>query len=265
MNTLILNKKEYPVPGTWNELTTDQIFDYVRILNSSLTKYQSFIALVLMLLNAKKKPVLVRAMLSGLSRADIMSFKPLTEFLKDLTLTKNPLPYIRIGLTKYIGVSDELKNIAFWEFVKADLHFQNYHKTNKIEHLNKLVAVLYRKRDKTMTPESPDYKGDLRQPYNDHNVAEREALFSKIPFEKKFAVYLFYAGCRRKIVETYPNIFPAGTPKKGGRKRIWANVVKELAQGKITEFEDINRELLSTVFFSWNEDIQDAIEKKNKK
>jgi len=105
-------------------------------------------------------------------------------------------------LDKYYGPDDALINISFAEFRTAMSFYAKFNQDKKEDHLNSLVAVLYR-------PEIPgyeseklndDFDGQRRVKFNIHQVERRAAEISKISYTKRYAVYLFFRNCVQHIM-----------------------------------------------------------------
>ncbi|MCX6250589.1 MAG: hypothetical protein NTX61_07550 [Bacteroidetes bacterium] len=63
---------------------------------------------------------------------------------EEVTLTRNVIPVIKAGLKKYYGPSDAIMNCTFGEFTLACSVLDEYQKNGSEDHLNQLVAILYR-------------------------------------------------------------------------------------------------------------------------
>lgn len=127
-------------------------------------------------------------------------------------LTKQLYPYLIIKLPKgfltrkikLYGPSSELIGITFKEFIVADFQYRMFTKTREEKHLNKLCAVLYRPLNQAFT--------------DDDSIDLRAALIQDIPLVRKLAIFQFYDGCYKQLVENHPHLFPKPKPKEGEKK-----------------------------------------------
>lgn len=137
-------------------------------------------------------------------------------------LTRNPYP--RLSLTKrkktrwLLGPADGLENITIYELAATFTAFENYLQTNDEREIDTLLATMYRPL-KPMTRENTQraYEGDRRLPYRryESTVAERETLVRTLPPLVRRVIVFWFAGCRRAIVDAYPDVFST----KGGRSK----------------------------------------------
>ena len=83
------------------------------------------------------------------------------------------------------GPENALTDITFQEYKDANNFFRDYSKTKSEESLNRLVAVLYR-------PKFLLWKWRYKPGWF---FEKRSKLLSRVPFAKRFGVYLFYSAC----------------------------------------------------------------------
>lgn len=161
-------------------------------------------------------------------------------------LTVNLITSFKVAGTTYYGPSDKLFNINFSEFIHAETNLKRFNETKEIKYLDRLVAVLYRPQDKHYDPESPDYKGDRRAPFNDHRIDERAEQLRKLNHNIRMCIYLFYVGCQWWIQQQFPHVFSY----KGGdqdNKLGFLGMVDALTGGDVTKTEEIRSSYLMDV------------------
>lgn len=120
------------------------------------------------------------------------SFKIIkTDFVKNL------LPKVNVGKEMYYGPSDALVNTEFGEYVTALNAYIDYSQSGEVSDLDTLVGTLYRperKKGKTSRLQ------DRRIEFDKNSVSYYAEKVSIIPFEEKYAIYLFFSACQHFIV-----------------------------------------------------------------
>ncbi|MDO7853147.1 hypothetical protein [Hymenobacter convexus] len=253
MNTLQIGTTTKQVPSTWNEMTRRQLLQvlahfYGTALNagwrlemlSLLTDFQ------LPLLCALESDVLAQLL-------------PLTDFVlsDDHRLTAQLLPTLRIpgrhwreGVTTWHGPRASFSNLTFGEFMFADTFFVQYHLlgqrvrlNNRSTYLDQFLAVLYRPArrvtvaggmvEQNASPTDPDWNGDVRVPFNEHQLELRTPRVAALPEIEKLAVLTWYRGCRAQLAVEFPDVFAMADeddkrPQKGPQ---WEPVLRKLSGG----------------------------------
>lgn len=161
-------------------------------------------------------------------------------------LTQNILPVIRVGFWRSFGPLKACRNISWKEFIHAEAQFYGFSQAKpdkKIDYLNRLCAVLYRPQRSDYHPMSPRYDGDRRELFNDFVYPRRAKWFNLVSLNKRYAVYVFYSGCKNAMIEAHPKTFKGGSvvsseaPKSPVESLI--KLVHELNQGDVTKNEAI--------------------------
>ncbi|MBN2747357.1 MAG: hypothetical protein JXR34_11585 [Bacteroidales bacterium] len=149
-------------------------------------------------------------------------------------LTKNLIPFFNIIKLKYLGPAEALTNISFGEFIEAEKHYVNYLNKRKDADLNQLVATLYR-------PEvnEPKDQGDGRIPFNSETTESRAMIIKLLEYEIKFAILLFYEGCRLHLEKLFPKVFSGKANSSKKSKYGMADVVEGLCNDDPTKFIQI--------------------------
>ena len=243
----IYHTESHPLPSTWNELTKAQVLEVARIMQSTDTQVRKVERLCALLHQVKAKQQLV---------IDWEDAKAITAFLtEDIQLTENKLP--KIG--NWYGPADRLKNCKFAEFISADTVYMQYVQTNEPKLLDKLVAMLYRRKKKGYRPNSPTANGDIREEFNSHTVEYRVKKIAKLDPMYKMAVLFFFAGCKAHFAGRFPQVFKKG--KKSSTSSTWLHTVHQFTEN-ITQYQPVLDSLASMVLFDLNESQLDAIERK---
>jgi hypothetical protein len=111
-----------------------------------------------------------------------------------VAFTENLLP--NIGC--YYGPSDVLADCTAFEYKEAHAAFIQYVNTKKVEHLDRLMAVLYRKRKRflPLLMLKPSFDGQVRRGFSPKSnpvlLEKRQKWMSKRPFHVKYGVFLIF-------------------------------------------------------------------------
>lgn len=185
------------------------------------------------------------------------------EYRLRFELTKCPFSAIEpIKRMRWHGPTDGLDNMTVYEMALAFTHFEAYAKTEKIEHAHRLLATIFRP-GKVMTPanRASNFEGDRRLPLLRHEstVDGRVPIIAKLPFSVQQILVFWFASSRKKIIESYPNVFKSGDD--GDEKYGWAGVLMSLA-GDLTKLDEVSSQKAHTalVYLSWLDDQQKLAE-----
>lgn len=252
MKRILINKKYYSIPQTWDELTRKQLLQVMQIL---------------FLKNYRPEQLLMKLVqcLTGMSHAaffrcnveEIEEYFYLTEFLltPKINFTKNLLPSYKFSHTEFFGPCDNLDNVRMKEFtLTEDLYLRWFDSEKKdMQALDELVAILYRP-----APAHYDFKrnpeGDHREKFNQYVSAfYAKNYVSQWPQAVKLAIATWYGGCRLAIVDNNPEVFGgSGDPALYGLVSVMLNV----AEGKVFgDFEKVEDQYINLVMMHLNETI----------
>ncbi len=102
-----------------------------------------------------------------------------------------------------------------------------------------LIACLYRPRKKKLNTESPDYDGDVRESFNQHQVKKRAKRFNRLPKDLVDTIFFNYHTIRKHLTERYIYVFgnygddTADTDNTGfkqhNRNEGWKGIIKNMA------------------------------------
>jgi hypothetical protein len=267
MNGVYINRKFYQVPCLYNELSAVQLKEIAGILHAEIPLPEARVRLLLSLLNVPRSLRLQWHFLFSISDESRYDMEMLADWILEGTngLTKQLLPCLWVPSlwpfgSKLYGPANELSNLSFIEFIKAESAYISYAKTRNPEALDLLVAILYRPKRKDYNPSSPEYDGDIREKYNDHLLASRIQLVNRLPLATRQAVFLYYDGCRSLILKQYENVFRKPKNGEGDAKgRGWGHVLRSLA-GSVNEYERTAFQPLGTVLADLDMAIQESDE-----
>jgi hypothetical protein len=113
------------------------------------------------------------------------------------TLTKNPIPWCKTGLfgKKLYGPGDFLQGMTFAEYKDALAASMKYMDTNNDEWLDRLTAILYRKKITGLKRlmKQPDFDGKIRVPYNQNKTDVKAVKHVKTGI--KYMALMYMMGC----------------------------------------------------------------------
>ncbi|MGI4833271.1 MAG: hypothetical protein ACRYFK_07400 [Janthinobacterium lividum] len=230
MDTLQIGTFTRKVPGTWNELTGKRL---LRLLPEVYAPARPDRQLRLLArLSGYPLPLL-----AGLELDVLAQLLPLTDWLASERhlLTKQPLPTLQLrrGGPTFHGPRDSFRNLLFGEFIFADTFFVLYCLRGRAEHLDQLLATLYRPARAGASPADADWNGDLRHAFNEHHLDTRAPLMARVPAAERLAVLTWYRGCRTQLAQEFPDVFEAAeqdTPKPTSAPD-WSRVLRKLSGG----------------------------------
>jgi len=112
---------------------------------------------------------------------------------------KNLIPWFRMGIwrTKYVGPGSFFAGMVFAEFKDALAAADKFMQTGDEVWLDRLVAILYRRRVKGLWRKrrEDDWDGKERRPYNPAIVEKDAERMKKAPMGVKFMAFLYMMGC----------------------------------------------------------------------
>jgi len=152
-----------------------------------------------------------------------------------LILTKNHFPSIGKKV-KFFAPGAILKDCSVYEYALAEKSFFDFMKSNKEEHLNELVAVLYRPKRKFLfvKKRTLKYDGDVRQPFSDNLFEKRLEKIKQIDFATKWLIFRWFTSEREQIIKMFPLTFPKGNKKKEKKRKnigaVWTDTILAMSQ-----------------------------------
>ena len=230
------------VPAKWNELTSEQLLEIIRIQFSSESGNYQKLLLLKELLQVDMPTMLL------MSEVQHIQLYQLLNFLEDNNLTTQLLPSVEPeeGLLLH-GPSERFRNLTFAEFIYTETLYARLAKKVEDTTLDRFIAVLYRPEREDYNPKSPNYKGDIRQDFNEHLIEQRMPLISKLPMQHKLAILAWYRGCKRELEQLYDKVFTESNVKKAS-KSDWGDVVLSLSGGRFGTLEQTATQRVHTIF-----------------
>lgn len=200
------------------------------------------------------------------------AFEPYQDEKYQIALTRYKCPYPQLAHKDaiYYAPADQLDNITIYELGMSFKAFESFAQTGNLEDMYRLLAILYR----PGKPESEDnilsdYQGDRRLPLYNHEtlIPKRVELMRKLPTLVSQVIVFWFACCRQKIINSFPNIFKSadGDTQPAGNDYSWAGVILNLADGVVHE-ETVSNKNYGTalVYLSMLEDRRKEQEMKAK-
>lgn len=245
-----LKNKERLVVQAWDEMRRWQLLEVVDTI--FLKKYDPA-QMVLKLLKS----------LAGLSWWQFLRLKAedLEEFLylsmfvfqEKISFTKQLIPVYK----KFYGPGDEAGNITGEELVFCEYYHELWWKNkDDVQALNNFISIIYRPKKKGYD-ENLNADGDARIPFNKY-LCEWNASrkIKRWPRKVKFAIGLWYAGCRQAMVDNNPEVFGGdGEPPKYGLISILRAIAEKGTYGTFEKVEKMSAEM---IMIELNERIAEA-------
>lgn len=159
---------------------------------------------------------------------------------------RNPLP----DIGSFAGPADGLANITYGEFMRCEQIYSEIDADP--EKVTALLSCLWRRRSPGMSIKSPNYAGDLRTPYNDHQFDRNLKRFAPVSPGEKLAALMFYLGSKIHISNLYKDAFNSGgSPDDSKKKSVplldHLRVVNTLAGDDLTKTDAIMKKNLYEV------------------
>ena len=179
-------------------------------------------------------------------------------YLFNITLTTNLLPWFRIGILRWFGPSNKCYNLTLNEYLHAETAVYGFEVTKRFCYIDRLCAILYRPAGRGAHP------GDRRRSFNDFTYTKHARWFRLLPRYKRYAVLLFYTGCRQAIVAAFPHIFGKGSTSAPANPAFEIQrMVRVLNDGDVTR----NKSILNTPVWealAQLNDMAEAVKRQNK-
>lgn len=259
MNKVKIAHVHRQLPSNWSELTRRQLLRLVPLLfRPATSEVEVHVLLLHQLLN------LPYVLWRGLSNFQIADHLRLVRWLTAPSrLTKQLLPVLGPCWARLAGPGDSLGGVQVWEFANAETQLRKWVDTQGEDHLNRLVAVLYRPRRWFwwLRKLSPAYSGDNRQAFNEKSVATRSQRVARLPLAQRQAVLLYYLGCRAALEQSYTHVFD-GDEGNAKDPNPWLTLIGRLPNDKFGRLDQIAQRPLHTVLHFTNQFIRDAPKEK---
>lgn len=283
MQTIEFEGRDISYPGAWNEMSRKQLISVSGLLLQQLSPFDFKLRLILKWLKLENRifqydnaswyiygiyRINALFALWGIKTGKVRSFDYSDIYLLSETmnfllredqlagdpspvtrnnqLTRQLIPSIRAGKTRLYGPLDKMKNITSGEYAKAEHRYLAFIQSGDEKYLNEMIAVLYRPRRRFawLLRFFQLWDGEKRVPFHDYHLARANDI-AQVELNIRFAVFLFFEGCRNHAVENHPNVFSEGTNEENGG---WAGIFQAISE-KPTDIEELTRLNFWTLLF----------------
>lgn len=244
MHSVRIDTMERSLPSCWDELSRSQLLFVSRMLLKGLSVADFKVTALNRFLSIGRKQFL------RISPEDVWSLGRTLDFiLKEVSLSRNRIPRVRIGLRRYIGPSDGLQNCSFGEFTLAHTCFEAYQSSRDFHALAELAAILYRrKKPLWVLRKFFCESADPRVRFNQRTVRRGARRFERLDPSVLYAVFLFFCGCVNSLPGRFPNVYrqkedTVASDTLSG----WISLIISLADGR-TDDEALDRVTRSNLY-----------------
>jgi len=290
MNKAKINNIEILFPAAWDNFNKKQLLFFVELYLQDISTIEIKTRLLLFLLNIKFKSkqsiskygeelfhvkqkdagelLISDREFSFLSTGLDFLFRKQkgTEYVCS-ELTQNLIPEFKINSIWFYGPEQKLYNLVWDEYMQADSYFTAFNNSKDEKDLDKLIASLYRIEKKDYDPEDENFDGDKREKFNSYLIEKRAALLSKLDRKIKYAIYLYYCGCKNYLKKTFDLVFNSSGSESSGSDRGYLTLNDSLSK----EYADSPEKVRSYLLYDVMERLQNSrkaqidLEKKIKK
>lgn len=199
MKALCYDKnKKVVVAENWNELTTKQFLQIVKLLHVGISDEIEALEKALFILS--KKVLLKFFFIPADMR--VRMHEHVEWIFEQKGITKQFIPCYK----NFYGPADDFDNLRMKEFHAAEMAFYILQQEQNIDALNELIAVLYRPGKKNYDTKR-NIDDDIRIAYNHNETAFIKRKIKRWPLNIKRAILMWYHGCRQNLEETYKPVF----------------------------------------------------------
>lgn len=142
------------------------------------------------------------------------------------------------------------------EWTSADMAYTSFIETSEMEHLDNMIAILWRPRDKKTNENAADFKNDYRIPFNTHTVDRRVKTISKLPLKVKLAVLLWYKGCRQEWETIFDKVFSGGT-QEAVENYGWLETIQKVSGTKFGSHNETSQTYMYKILLNMQIEIKD--------
>lgn len=239
MKKLIYHTKNFLlIPDGPEEITGRQFIYIAGLLHSGDTR---------LLISIKALRVLARkTILQWLFIPAEIKLKCLSHIqwiFENFFVTKQLVPSYR----GYFGPKSNLDNMVLSEFHFAEQYYAEIKKDDYTS-LNHLIAVLYRLPKKKYNFKL-DIDGDAREEFNSNIVDFHARKIKRWPMAVKFAILMYYDGCRSKLADDNSKIFSG---ESSGTGLGMYTIMRGIAGPKFGDLEKVEKMYLHTALLELN-------------
>lgn len=262
MRKITIKDIDYLVPGTWDEMTAEQLCFLANILNSKSTAQEAKVKMLLFCLSARirryqkangtgyavslpKDRIWITAeQLAALSTIFDFLFQETEKGIElDIRLTRNPFPVYKGKDIELYGPEDGLTNISYGQFIMLQT-WQQRMRQDFFEALDNFLSIIWK-----------DGSFSIREDGD-------PAWFRNVEPIVKTVMFWYYLGSMNFIQAKFSRVFSSG-----GNEAPWdifdtqQRIVDEMASGDVTKKEQVKQSLLYDALYT----LEVAIEKEEKK
>ena len=187
-------------------------------------------------------------------------------------LTEYKIKSFRVGLVKYHGPVKSILNLNAAEITFSYELFKLYSEHGKEEHLNSMVAILFRRKNPISWVKQfiYGYNGDIRLPLNSYTLEKRAEKFKKLPIITKTIIFLMFAGKWDEFQNMERNklIFPKFEELNKQKKTdplIWQKIMMKMAEsGVFGDLNNVEKMDKDRFFLAMVKNVEEYIEMKDK-
>lgn len=251
MRKITIKDIDYLVPGTWNEMTAEQLRFLADLLETGCTAQEARIKLLLHCLSARIRrhkeadgdgySVSLPKDTVWITTGQMAALSGIYDFLfregdkgveLDILLTRNPFPvYADMDISLH-GPDDGLTNISYGQFIMLQCWHQQM-KEDFTRALDRFLSVIWK-------------RGAFSTQEEDNPV-----WLQDVPLAVKTVMFWYYLGSTRFIQEKFPRVFSSGGDN--GPVDIFdtqQRIVDEMASGDVTKKEQVKRSLLYDALYT---------------
>ncbi|MCA8830522.1 hypothetical protein [Hymenobacter pini] len=266
MERLEIWGKQYSPASTWDELTRGQLAGVIEVLYGPEQFWPAKLRLLSIVSGAPLEQLI------ELPKFQVEQLYPLTDFIftEEHYLTRQLVPELRVPAPKplrLLGPGDSLQGVLFGEFIFADTYFCQYAKRKSAAAFNHFLAALYRpmRRGPGIRPGHPEWTGDTRERFNEHNVGYYARYLNQVPDVDRLCILAWYRGCRQQLVQEFPEVFDVATEAAPGSRQEsadWGRVLRLLSGGAFGPLEQTAGQHLRTILAEMNDRAKEARKQK---
>ncbi|RSK45171.1 hypothetical protein [Hymenobacter rigui] len=257
MERLEIWGRHYAPASTWDELTRAQFAGIIEVLYGPEQFWPARLRLLSIVSGAPLEHFL------ELPKFQVEQLYSLTDFIfsKEHYLTRQLVPELRVPAPKplrMLGPGDSLQGVLFGEFIFADTYFCQYAMRKSAVAFDHFLAALYRplRAGKPIGPGHPEWTGDARERFNEHNVGYYAGFMHQVPDVDRLSILTWYRGCRQQLAVEFPQVFDVATEAASGSRQQsadWGRVLRLLSGGAFGPLEQTAGQHLRTILSEMND------------
>ncbi|MFI1770989.1 hypothetical protein [Thalassobellus citreus] len=208
----------YPESG--QEFTREQLIKFARLLvlyqSGELSFHEFKIKLTYALLNlvrtanvSKPENAQLLENINQISKLNNQFFTSKREKGKEFKVVNmdfiiNLLPTVSVNGKTFHGPTDALFNTVYGEYLQVIMHLNEFAVSGSEDSLNQLIATIYRpqKPNYNKLKHQADFDGDIRIKFNPNLTQNYAQDLAQLPFEVKYAIFLFVASSQHFIANS---------------------------------------------------------------